>query len=285
LPICPEGYIDLGPLSQGATATVRKVSRGATLFALKRLHHHLVEHPESRSLFSDETTIGLQLHHPNLNRVVDFGEDELGPYHLQEYIPGPTLAMVLDVCPVLPTPIAARIAADIAQGLSFAHALQTSTGDPLGVIHRDVNPSNIIVSITGESRLIDFGVAYFEGAQSPQGAIRGSMAYFAPEQARGEPIDKTVDLFALGAALYEMIAGARAFGGPEHLALAKIGAEEMPKHPAHTPPALAAILRALLAPKQRRAKEATHIAVALDSQAAPHADVLALLRRIAPRRR
>jgi serine/threonine protein kinase len=283
LPVCPEGYVDLGPISQGATATVRKVSRGATLFALKRLHHHLIEHPESRSLFHDETTLGQKLNHPCLAKVVDFGEDELGPFHLQEFIPGPTLASVLSVSPVLPLNIAARISADIARGLAFAHSLTTEDSTPLEAIHRDVNPSNVIVCVTGEAKVIDFGVARFRGAQSPPNTVRGTAAYFAPEQARGEPLDKSVDLFALGSVLYEMLSGVRAFAGPEHVALAKIGAGEMPKTPGNIPPAMATVLRALLAIHPKRAKEATHIANALQSQAASHADVLALLRRLARR--
>jgi eukaryotic-like serine/threonine-protein kinase len=282
LPVCPEGYIDLGPISQGATATVRKVSRGATLFALKRLHLHLIEQPEARSLFLDETTLGHKLNHPNLAKVVDFGADELGPYHLQEFIPGPTLASVLSVSPMLPPPVAARIAADIARGLGFAHSLVGDDGAPLEVIHRDVNPSNIIVSNTGEARVIDFGVACFRGAQSPLHTVRGTVAYFAPEQARGEPLDNAVDLFALGAVLYEMLSGVRAFTGPEQVALAKIGAGEMPRVPL-VPPAVATILRALLALHPKRAKEAAHIAAALQTQATSHAEVLALLRRLARR--
>ena len=282
MPLCPEGYIDLGPISQGATATVRKVSRGATLFALKRLHPHLIEHPEARSLFQDETILGAQLNHPCLAKVVDFGEDDLGPYHLQEFVPGPTLASVLSVSPVLPLPVAARIAADMARGLGFAHSL-SADGAPLGVIHRDVNPSNVIVSVTGEARVIDFGVARFVGAKSPPNTVRGTAAYFAPEQARGEDLDHAVDLFAVGAVLYEMLAGVRAFQGPEHVALAKIGAGEMPRAPVTAPPAMAMILRALLAPHPKRAKEATHIAAALQAQATTHAEVLALLRRLARR--
>jgi eukaryotic-like serine/threonine-protein kinase len=282
LPVCPDGYIDLGPISQGATATVRKVSRGATLFALKRLHPHLIGQPEAHSLFLDETMLGHKLDHPCLAKVVDYGADELGPYHLQEFIPGPTLASVLSVSPVLPLPVAARIAADIARGLGFAHGLNEGGGS-LEVIHRDVNPSNVIVSVTGEARLIDFGVARFRGATSPLSAVRGTAAYFAPEQARGEPLDKGVDLFALGAVLYEMLSGMRAFSGPEHVALAKIGAGEMPKAPITATPAIATILRALLALHPKRAKEATHIAAALQAQATTHAEVLALLRRLARR--
>ena len=259
------------------------MSRGATLFALKRLHPHLIEQPEARSLFFDETTLGHKLNHPCLAKVVDFGEDELGPYHLQEFVPGPTLASVLSVSPVLPLPVAARIASDLARGLGFAHNLVAEDGGPLGVIHRDVNPSNVIVSITGEARVIDFGVARFRGAQSPPNTVRGTAAYFAPEQARGEPLDKAVDLFALGAVLYEMLAGVRAFSGPEHVALAKIGTGEMPKTPVTAPPAMAMILRALLALYPKRAKEATHIDAALQAQATTHAEVLALLRRLARR--
>lgn len=284
MPLCPEGFVDLGPVAVGATATVRRISRGNRFFALKRLHYHLIDQPEARSLFADEITIGLKLKHRHLVPVLAAGEDELGPYQIQEYAFGPNLAAVLEAATSLPLGVAARIAADVALGLAYAHALKDENGEPLEVVHRDINPSNLIVTLTGETRVIDFGVAWFRGACSSRSVVRGTAAYLAPEQARGEPASRAVDLFALGAVLFEMLTGTRAFPGPEPIALAAIGSGELPRLPTSLPGALTAILRALLAPLPKRAREAAHIATALAAQAEPHTQVVALLKRLTRRR-
>lgn len=282
MPLCPPGYDDLGPLAVGASASVRRIQQQQTIFALKRLHAHLLQNAEARALFDDETFLGLRLRHPCLVPVLAGGEDELGPYQIQEYAAGPTLAALLQMSPSVEPPIACRIAADIAAGLSFAHGLAGDDGQVLGLVHRDLNPSNIIVTVRGLSRVIDFGVAWFRGARAPR-AVRGTPAYLSPEQARGEELTRASDLFALGAILFELVTGNRAFPGAEPSAIATIGREHIPSLQGISPAPLATILRALLAPLARRAKEAGNVAAALSSLAAPHAEVVALLRRVARR--
>jgi eukaryotic-like serine/threonine-protein kinase len=280
LPLCPEGFADLGPIAVGATAAVRRIAKNGTSYALKRLHPHLSDQPDARALFEDEARIGSRLAHPCLVTVLSAGEDELGPYQIQEYAPGPTLAAVLAKSRPLPAEISARIAADVARGLSYAHSLTDEEGTALHLVHRDINPSNLIVTVSGQTRLIDFGVSHFRGARASPHAVRGTAAYLSPEQARGEPTSPASDLFSLGAIFFEMLTGTRAYGGPEPVALAAIGAGALPRLPASLPALSAAVLRALLAPKERRARAAQNIAAALAGQAAPHSEVTAFLKKL-----
>jgi serine/threonine-protein kinase len=264
----------------GATASVRCARRNGTVYAIKRLHPHLFGIEESRALFDDEAQLGLRLRHPNIVPVLVSGEDEFGPYQVQEYAPGPTLAALLEAAPTLPAPIACRIVADVAEGLSFAHGLCDPDGSEIGLVHCDINPGNVIVTISGATRLIDFGVAWFRGAKSGR-AVRGTPAYLSPEQARGEELSGASDLFSLGSVLYELLTGTKAFPGAEHMAIAAIGREQLPEISGLGAPG--AVLRALLAPLSKRAKDAAHIAASLSAMAAARSEVLALLRKIAGR--
>jgi serine/threonine-protein kinase len=111
---------------------------------------------------------------------------------------------------VFPMAVALRIVADACGGLHATHELHGDDGQPLGVVHRDVSPQNLLVSIRGTTKLIDFGVAKANARRSEAteaGTLKGKIEYMAPEQARGEPLDRRADVYALGAVLYELLAG------------------------------------------------------------------------------
>jgi serine/threonine-protein kinase len=187
-------------------------------FAVKVLHPHLSDDPKVVSLFYREAEIASQIAHPHVCSIVDFGcEDDGLLYLVMEYLSGETLATVLTTCheagELPPLWLGPRVVADAARGLHAAHELRTPDGDPLGIVHRDVSPQNVYVLYDGPSKLLDFGVARGHGrlATTTQGVVRGKLAYMSPEQARGDPIDRRTDVWALGAVLWESLTGQRVF--------------------------------------------------------------------------
>jgi serine/threonine protein kinase len=119
----------------------------------------------------------------------------------------------------LPLAVAIRIVASAAAGLHYAHERLGPGGEPLGIVHRDVSPSNVLVSYDGSVKVSDFGIAKwaFQRTRTQEGTLKGKFAYMSPEQCRGRPVDRRSDVFALGAILYEMTAGVPAFSGASDL--------------------------------------------------------------------
>jgi len=209
-------------LGKGGMATVHRAEQdtpqGVRQVALKRLLPSL----DSRtvSLFNDEARLLRYLHHPNIPVTYDSGR-VFGTYFIaMEYIPGRTLKELIaqsatTVGPV-PQPIVLNLAAQICDALDYAHTRRDDKGRPLGIIHRDVTPANLILAQNGVLKLVDFGLAKATGAKEPSvaGVIKGKLGYVAPEYTRGE-IDHRADLWAVGIIMYELLTGGRQlFEGP-----------------------------------------------------------------------
>jgi eukaryotic-like serine/threonine-protein kinase len=182
--------------------------------AVKRILPGYVEDPEFMALFREEARLGALLVHPNIVQVLDFGSYQ-GTYFLSmEYVDGLSLSRLLRT---LPVPLSARaatyITAEIAAALEYIHNRRGPSGAPLHLVHRDVNPPNILLSRTGEVKLADFGIARAadRARVTHVGLVRGKPGYMAPEQERGENLDARTDLFALGATFYEALTGTPAF--------------------------------------------------------------------------
>jgi serine/threonine protein kinase len=191
---------------------------------LKRLHSSNYEDPEFVSMFTDEARILGMLHHPNVVQALDFGEDDDKLFLILEYVEGPSLARVLRDRRGVSPAIVAYVGREICRALDYMHRFQDVDGTPLQLIHRDVTPSNIIVTPTGTVKLLDFGIAKFvKATHSTQGGtVKGKSGYLAPEQLRGEgPIDGRVDLFALGTVLHELLTGERLFADDTDLSTMK----------------------------------------------------------------
>jgi serine/threonine-protein kinase len=184
------------------------------LVALKTILPTYSQDRQFCDMFLDEAKIAAQIDHENVARILEIGEDRGVLYYAMELIDGESLRKLYRDIRAAKTPfpmgIALRIVADACAGLHATHELQDEAGQALGVVHRDVSPQNLLVSVRGTTKLIDFGVAKANARRSEEtaaGTLKGKIEYMAPEQGRGEPLDRRADVYALGAVLYELLAG------------------------------------------------------------------------------
>jgi eukaryotic-like serine/threonine-protein kinase len=179
---------------------------------IKRILPHLAEDPQFVEMFLGEAKLAAQLNHPNLVQIFDFGEAEGSYFIAMEYIDGPTIRLLLqrarEAALAVPLVLGARVVSAAAEGLAYAHEFTDAvTDEPLQLIHRDVSPDNILVSRSGSVKVVDFGIAKARGLShhTQTGTIKGKVAYMAPEQLKGEVLDRRVDLYGLGVVLYELL--------------------------------------------------------------------------------
>jgi len=198
-------YTLLGRIAFGSMSEVLLAERPEApgqRFALKLLLPHLADSEEHARLFRDEAELGARLDHPNIARVMDHGEVDGRAYFVMEHVRGPNLASLAETrSSPLPVDLVLGIGRACAAALDFAHRA--------GVIHHDVNPENILLGADGAVKLIDFGVA--RGAGEGDGALRGKVAYSAPEALAAGEVDARADVFSLGVVLHELVTGARLF--------------------------------------------------------------------------
>ncbi|WP_240359582.1 serine/threonine protein kinase [Pyxidicoccus trucidator] len=187
---------------------------------------HLAQDPQFVEMFLAEARLAARLNHPNLVQIFDFGEAEGAYFLAMEYIDGPTLRALLRRLgaqgQAMPYPLCARIASAVCEGLTFAHEFcDPDTGEALRMIHRDVSPDNILLSRSGNVKLVDFGIAKVtsQASQTRVGTLKGKVPYMAPEQLRNEALDPRMDVYSLGVVLYEMVAGAKPFEAGNEAAL------------------------------------------------------------------
>ena len=229
---------------------------GGDRVAIKRLLPQCADDPLFVGMFLDEARLVERLEHPNIGRVFTHGMDAENHYFLvMEHIDGRSLREVLEdrAFKGLSFPIAARIIADVAAGLDHAHRTHGDDDLPLGLVHRDVSPANIMIGYDGSVRIVDFGLAKArtQMMKTQPGLVKGKFGYLAPEQLGGQ-VDWRTDLFALGLCFYEALHGhplfdqqtaaetvhaIRAFRGPPPIAAQVAGA----------PPSLETVLGKVLA--------------------------------------
>lgn len=241
------------------------------LVALKRVKKALAGDEKFNRLFIAEAKISALLSHGNIAQVFDFGEVDGEAYLAMELVDGPSLAHVLKRAaeraePTLPTPIALYIATEACKGLQYAHSRLDEQGTPLRLVHRDVNPENLLVSYEGQVKLIDFGIASAVGVsrrETEPGQVRGKFQYFSPEQIAFQPIDARSDLFALGVVLYFMVTGRLPFSGQLHEVTHQIRHGEFTRPTAvnaELPPELERIIvRALATDREARVQSAADL--------------------------
>jgi len=218
-------YRHLVEIASGGMGRVYIAVRGedasGQLFAVKRLHPHLVGDPRARATLEDETRLVGDLNHPNLLRVLQAGEDDQGPFLAMEYVDGVSLAELRDAVrradEEIPLGVCIEVALQVARGLAAMHEATNADGAPRGLVHRDVSPHNVLLGWDGVVRVADFGIAIGHGrlAQTSTGVLKGKAGYMAPEQLRFEEPDGRADLFAMGVVLFELLAGRRLYSGSE----------------------------------------------------------------------
>jgi serine/threonine protein kinase len=175
---------------------------------IKRILPHLAQHPEFVQMFLEEVRVTAKMDHPNIVHIYDAGMDEEGaPYMVMEYVPGVTLKEVLDQKEGLTLGEGIGIGIELAKALSYAHSQ-----NPM-IIHRDISPQNILLSVEGFVKLTDFGIAkaYDRVSQTQAGVLKGKLPYMAPEFFSGSPPSPYSDQYAFGLVLYEIFVGERAY--------------------------------------------------------------------------
>ncbi|HUB05750.1 MAG TPA: protein kinase, partial [Myxococcales bacterium] len=212
--------------------------------AVKRLLPNLAENNEFVQMFLDEARLVARLTHPNICQVYEFGSEK-GMYYLaMEYMHGEPLSSLLERSLKEKKPIdkalSAYIVSQALDGLHFAHERKDEHGQPMGLIHRDISPSNIFVTYDGTVKLLDFGIAKAAHrlTQTVAGAIKGKFGYIAPEVYRGEQIDRRVDIFAMGVVLWEMLVRRRLYKRETEYEVLRAIVEEAPPDPRKYDPAV-----------------------------------------------
>jgi serine/threonine-protein kinase len=217
-------YLVYEQLGVGGMASVHVAeSRGLRKrVALKRLLPHAAESPELVRSFIHEARLVGHLKHTNIAQTYDFGRVGDTYFIAMELVLGPTLGQLIRQCKatvgIIPFPVTLNILCQVCDALAYAHNLCDEDGKPLGLIHRDVSPPNIIVSNTGVAKLIDFGVAKQarSSSQTMVGTVKGKFSYMAPEYLGGQ-LDSRVDLWALGAVAYELLTNQTLFDAADDL--------------------------------------------------------------------
>lgn len=215
-------YELIAEIASGGMASVylaRLVGVGGfeRFFAIKRLHPHLCSEEGFVEMFLDEARIVAGIRHQHVVPVLEVGASEHGYYLVMEYIEGETLGAFIsrgvDGDDPIPPDVAIRILVDTLNGLHAAHEHVDPDGQPIGLVHRDVSPQNILVDVNGVARIADFGVAHAASRLSSTraGQLKGKVAYMAPEQARGEVVTPRADVFAAGIVLWEALCNCRLF--------------------------------------------------------------------------
>jgi hypothetical protein len=257
----------------------RRVTGGALTgvvqrVALKRLRPELADDPAFAQMFIDEARLIARLSHPNIVGLHDVGRERGELYLAMELVEGAALSRVAQRLRSrnrrFSTEVVIEVGLQLLDALAYAHALKDESGRPLELVHRDVSPQNVLLTVDAHIKLADFGIARSADrvSQTATGVIKGKLAYMAPEQLRGEAYDQRVDLYAVGLVMAEMLSGKRPFegesdgqvlqkilqrelqhahlleGAPERLA--QLLTSMLEADPERRPPSAAAVHRALL---------------------------------------
>ena len=269
-----------GEIASGGMATVHfgrllgPVGFSRTV-AIKRLHPQFAKDPEFVSMFLDEARLAGRIRHPNVVPTLDVVAAQGQLFLVMEYVQGESLARLLGATRRqgggMPAKIVASIVGGALHGLHAAHEAKNERGEPLGIVHRDVSPHNILVGTDGVARVLDFGVAKAVGRlQTTQdGQIKGKIPYMAPEQLRGVEVTRATDVYAASVVLWEALTGRRLFDGDNqaHIMERVLFADVQPPsavRPELGPAFDALTMRGLDREPSRRFRTAREMALALE---------------------
>jgi serine/threonine protein kinase len=195
----------------------------ARQLAIKRILPHMTEDEEFVDMFVHEAKLSASLTHGNIVPIYEFGEVDDQLFLAMEYVEGTTLRALLRELRLRSERVSADtavfVASEVLRALAYAHARRGPDDSPLELVHRDVSPSNILLSHGGEVKLCDFGIAKAASRHTVSGRLKGKFAYMSPEQAGGKALDARSDLFSVGVVLWEMLSGAKLFQGDSDLSV------------------------------------------------------------------
>jgi serine/threonine-protein kinase len=225
-----------GGMAQVFLALAKGVGGFNKLVVVKQIHAELAEDQEFVRMFLDEARLAARLNHPNVVQTNEVDQDGRRYYIAMEYLEGQSLNRIFNRMgrdpKLLPLGHRLRLIADALAGLHYAHELRDYDGQPLGVVHRDVTPHNIFVTYNGLVKVVDFGIAKAlnSSVQTQSGVLKGKVSYMAPEQARGERVDRRADIFSVGMMLWQVATGRRLYRDlPELAVIQKICSGDVPK--------------------------------------------------------
>jgi serine/threonine-protein kinase len=273
-------YEMLCPIAEGGMASVwvarLRGKRGfEKLVAVKTILPKFAEDPRFERMFLDEAGLAARIEHGNVAQVLDLGEEHSVLYLAMELVDGDSLSKLMRVVQrknlTTPPGIVLRILADTCGGLHAAHELRGKDDELLHVVHRDVSPQNILVTMNGIAKLIDFGIAKARDRVSEdtsEGMLKGKINYMAPEQALGKPVDRRADIWAVGAILYALLSGKPPFEGDNQMAtlhLLTSGRPPPPLPPTVHPAVGAVVSRAMSHDPEKRFSTAAEMQAAIEA--------------------
>ena len=243
---------------------------------VKRILPGKLGDPEAVRSFLEEARLAAQLSHPNIAQVHDFGEVSSSFFLAMELVRGPDLRRILAALQQrgerMQPELVCYIASHVAAGLDYAHSLvDPQTKTPIRLVHRDISPDNVVVSADGHVKIVDFGIAQAAAFADENHVekLRGKVPYMSPEVLRGEPIDRGLDLYALGLVIYEMAVGRRAVVGTKSEMLAAARTHDFPAPEALAPdvpePLQKVIHRATAVNPRERYRTAREMQIDIDS--------------------
>jgi eukaryotic-like serine/threonine-protein kinase len=220
-----EKLVGRGGMAEVYRAQVLAGEKAGRVVALKRILPELANNQIVVDLFRREAGITRDLRHPNIVEVLDIGTINNTLFIAMEYVDGADLRQILEVCAergiLLPLDFCCYVIQTVARALDFVHRATDKSGAPCGIVHRDVSPSNVFISVRGEIKLGDFGVAHIGSDRAGRRALAGKDPYLAPEQILGGEVRAATDVFALSAVFYEMLTNQLAFWAQDRAALRK----------------------------------------------------------------
>lgn len=256
-------YRPIVELGHGGMATVYLAAsqgpRGfAKLVVVKELNDDLAVDSEFASMFVDEARLAARINHPHVVQTYEVDENDGRFFIVMEYIEGQPLGLIRSRLSKLGTALRdhqVRLLSEVLDALHHAHELADYDGRPLHVVHRDVSPHNVMVTYSGDAKLVDFGIAKAadSSTQTRTGVVKGKLAYMSPEQAFGKPLDRRTDIFAVGVVLWEALTNRRMWKGSAEGAIAhRLSIGDIPKAvelAPNAPPQLLTICDRALAPR------------------------------------
>jgi serine/threonine protein kinase len=248
--------------------------------AIKRLHPHLAKDPEFVTMFLDEARMVARIRHPNVVPTLDVVAADGELLLVMEYVEGESLQKLIRRTTRkevrIPPAIVSAVVTSMLHGLHAAHEATNERGDNLGIVHRDVSPSNVIVGVDGVARVLDFGVAKAadRSQETQAGTIKGKFGYMSPEQLINNPLDRRSDIFGAAILLWEALTGRRLFKRDNAGAMVAAVLHEEVQPPSHFNPEVAAwvdavVLKGLERDREKRYATADEMALALEDALQP----------------